>query len=109
MENLVFTELVKKGNEPNRELFYYKTRNDREIDFVVKNGHEVAELIQVAYDVSNPDVEEREVKALVEAGAELKVDKLTILTWNEKKEVKKGDATIVFRPLHEWMLEIKEN
>lgn len=105
MENLVFTELVKKGNEPNRELFYYKTRNDREIDFVIKNGHEVVELIQVAYDVSSSDVEEREVKALVEAGKELQVKKLMVLTWNEKREVKKGDATIVFRPLYEWMLE----
>ncbi len=106
MENLVFTELVKKGNEPNRELFYYKTRNDREIDFVVKNGHEVVELIQVAYDVSNLEVVEREVKALVEAGQELQVNKLTVLTWNEKREVKKGDVTIMFRPLYEWMLEV---
>ncbi|HEY4515665.1 MAG TPA: ATP-binding protein [Candidatus Paceibacterota bacterium] len=110
MENLVFTELVKKGNEPNREVFYYKTRNDREIDFVIKNGHEVVELIQVTYDVTNPDVEEREVKALVEAGQELNVNKLTILTWNEKREVKKGEVTIVFRPLYEWLLEVnKEN
>ena len=31
MENLVFIELVKRGSQPNRELFYYKTRNDREI------------------------------------------------------------------------------
>jgi predicted AAA+ superfamily ATPase len=60
MENLVFTELVKKGNQPGRELFYYKTRNDREIDFVLKNGYQVVELIQVCYDIRNPDVEERE-------------------------------------------------
>lgn len=106
MENLVFTELVKKGNEPNRELFYYTTRNDREVDFVLKNGHKVTELIQVTYDISNPDVEEREVKALIEAGQELEVKKLTVLTWDEKREVKKGDVTIVFRPLYEWMLEI---
>jgi predicted AAA+ superfamily ATPase len=36
MENLVFTELVKRGNESNREIFYYRTRNDREVDFAVK-------------------------------------------------------------------------
>lgn len=28
MENLVFTELLKKGFEHNRDLFYYKTRNN---------------------------------------------------------------------------------
>ncbi len=103
MENLVFMELVKRGNQPNRELFYYKTRNDREIDFVLKKGYEVTELIQVAYDATSQDVEEREVKALIEAGEELDVTKLTVLTWNEKREVKKDGKTIQFVPLWEWL------
>lgn len=106
MENLVFTELVKKGFEPNREIFYYKTRNGREVDFAIRDGYKTTELIQVCYDLRDSDTEQREVKALVEAGQELQVNKLTILTWDEKREVKKGDATIVFRPLYEWMLEI---
>jgi predicted AAA+ superfamily ATPase len=105
MENLVFTELVKKGNQPNRELFYYKTRNDREIDFVLKKGYEVVELIQVAYESTSQDVEEREVKALVEAGKELNVTNLTVLTWNEKRDVTKDDMTISFKPLWEWLVE----
>lgn len=105
MENLVFIELVKRGNQPNRELFYYKTRNDREIDFVRKQGNEIVELIQVCYDLSNPDAEQREVKALMEASGELNVSNLMILTWNEKKEIKKDDVTIVFKPLWEWLME----
>lgn len=105
MENLVFTELVKRGNQPNRELFYYKTRNDREIDFVLKKGYKIAELIQVAYESTSQDVEEREIKALVEAGKELNVAKLSVLTWNEKRTVEKDGATIRIRPLWEWLLE----
>jgi len=105
MENLVFTELVKKGNQPGRELFYYKTRNDREIDFVLKTGYQVVELIQVCYDIKNPDVEEREVKALIEAGKELNITGLTVLTWNEKRVVEKDGMTIRFKPLWEWLLE----
>jgi predicted AAA+ superfamily ATPase len=108
MENLVFTELVKKGNQPGRELFYYKTRNDREIDFVLKKGYQVTELIQVCYDLTGPDVEQRETKALVEAGKELNVDKLSVLTWNEKRVVEKDNMTIQFRPLWEWLLEKAE-
>ena len=104
MENLVFIELVKRGNQPNRELFYYKTRNDREVDFIIKRENSVVELIQVCYDLSSPDVEQREVKALVEAGKELGVSNLTILTWNDKMEVRKGDMTIVFKPLWEWLM-----
>ncbi len=105
MENLVFTELVKRGAKPNKDLFYYKTRNDREVDFVVKNGIDVTELIQVCYESINPDVEQREIKSLAEAGNELKVKKLTVLTWDEKRSVEKDGMTIHFKPLWEWLLE----
>ena len=107
MENLVFTELVKRGVKPNREIFYYKTRNDREVDFVVKKGTEVTELIQVCYDLTNHDDEQRETKALFEASEELKVKKLTVLTRDEKREVKKDGSVIQFKPLWEWLLENK--
>ncbi|MEI8174999.1 MAG: ATP-binding protein [bacterium] len=103
MENLVFMELVKRGNQPNRELFYYKTRNDREIDFVLKKGYEVAELMQVTYETTDQYVEEREVKALVEAGKELNVKKGMVITWNEKKEVDKDGMMVRFIPLWEWL------
>ncbi|MBI4121717.1 MAG: hypothetical protein HY461_00135, partial [Parcubacteria group bacterium] len=85
--------------------FYYTTKNDREIDFVLKEGYKVTELIQVSHDSTGNAVEEREVKALIEAGKELKVEKLSVVTWNEKREVKKDGMTIQFRPLWEWLLE----
>jgi hypothetical protein len=104
MENLVFTELVKRGAKPNRELFYYKTRNDREVDFVMKKGIEVLELIQVCYESLDSRVEEREVKALVEASGELMTKKLTVITWDEKREIKKDGLTVNFIPLWQWLL-----
>ncbi len=106
MKNLVFIELVKLGNQPNRELFYYKTRNDREIDFVRKNGYQIVELIQVCYDLTNFYVEQRETKALVEAGKELHVSKLLILTWDEKRTIEKDGLVIQLRPLWEWLLSL---
>jgi len=105
MENLVFTELVKRGMKPNRELFYYKTRNNREVDFVIKKGNEVSELVQVCYQALTSNIEQREVKALVEAGKELNVSKLSVLTWNEKRVVRKDNLDIQFRPFWEWLLE----
>lgn len=105
MENLVFTELVKRGKQPNRDIFYYTTKNNREIDFVLKNGYKVMELIQAAYDSTESAVEEREVKALIEAGKELEVEKLSVITWSEKREVEKDGLTIQFKPPWEWLLE----
>lgn len=108
MESLVFTELVKRGNEPNREIFYYRTRNDREVDFVIKKGIKILELIQVCYEINSPDVEQREIKALIEAGKELSATKLTILTWSEKRTIKKDGLTINFKPLWEWLISENE-
>lgn len=101
LENMVFMELVKSGLRSNHDLFYYKTKHNREVDFIIKKGLVVDELIQVSYDISNPEVERREIKALIDAGRELGVKKLTILTWNEKKEVKTGDFVISFVPAYE--------
>src|SRR3989338_2177829 len=105
MENLVFAELVKRGYKPGHELFYYKSKNDREVDFVLKKGYQVTELLQVCYDLTGPDVEQREVKALLEAGKELGVSNLVILTWNEEREITKDGLTIQVRPLWKWLLE----
>lgn len=105
MENLVFTELVKRGVKPNRDLFYYKTRNNREVDFVLKKGTEVIELVQVCYEAVSSDVEQREIKALLEASDELKVKKMTVLTWDEKREIKKDGGVVQLKPLWEWLLE----
>lgn len=104
LENLVFTELVKNDYKPNYDLFYYKTRNDREIDFILKKGVTVIELIQVAYEAKDPDTEQREIKALIEASKELETNNLTIITWGEKKEVKKGDSIVNFVPFWERFL-----
>lgn len=107
LENLVFTELIKRGSESNREIFYYKTRNDREVDFVLRKGTETVELVQVAYEISNSDVEQREVKALTEASQELNVFDLTVLTWDDEREVEKDGRTVKFKPLWKWLLGIK--
>ena len=73
-------------------------------------GYVVTELVQVCFESINPEVEQREIKALVEASGELNVKTLTVLTWDEKREVEKDGLTISFKPLHEWLLEVnKEN
>ena len=78
------------------------------MDFALKSGTEITELIQVTYESSNPDVVQREIKALIEAGKELNVKNLLVLTWDEKRDMEKDGMTIQFRPLWEWLLEKTE-
>ena len=43
-------------------MYYYKSR-DYEVDFIVKEGEKVRELIQVTYASERDEVERRELRA----------------------------------------------
>ena len=104
LENLVFSELLKAGYQSNHNLFYYKTRNDKEVDFVLREGLSVKTLIQVAYRVDELGVKEREIKALVEAGEELKCEELIVLTWDYQEDAEWQGKKIKFLPVWQWLL-----
>ncbi len=80
LENQVFVELLRRGFIPGNTLFYYRTRNDREIDFVTRRGAHVLQLIQACYDLSTEKTRRRECDALVEAAEEFHCDNLLIVT-----------------------------
>ena len=63
-----------------RTLFYYRSRNDKETDFVTRNGTRIECLIQVCYDMSSPRTEKREVDSIIECAGELNCSNLVIVT-----------------------------
>ena len=85
LENQVFVELLRRGYIPGKTLFYYRTRNDKEIDFVTRKGSRVEQLIQVCYDMSSEKTRKRELDALFEAAEELRGDDLLVVT-NDQNE-----------------------
>ncbi len=102
-ENIVALELLRRRNFNDYELYYFK--NKVEVDFVIRKNHIIIELIQVSYNLDDPRTYKREVKALLIAANELKVEKLTIITGNmEKTEIIDG-KTITFIPLIKWLIE----
>lgn len=101
LENLVFLELARRKNE----IYYYKTKDDFEVDFLIKEKNKIKDLIQVVWNLSDKKIREREVKALFEAGTELKCNNLTILTYDEEETIKKEEKTILIKPVYKWLLE----
>lgn len=87
LENMVFIELLRRGFDLKKSLFYYRTSNDKEVDFVTRDGRKVTSLIQVSYDISKTKTRERELDALVKASEELKCDNLLLITWDQNEEV----------------------
>jgi len=86
--NQVFVELLRRGYIPGQTLFYYRTRNDKEIDFVTRKGSKVEQLIQVCYDMTSEKTRKRELDALVEAAEEFHCDNLLVITNIQQEETK---------------------
>jgi len=99
IENLVAVELLRRG----KEIFYYKSQDQKEVDFVVKEGLKVKELIQVCYDLDF-NTKERELKALVKASKELDCNSLLVITWDHEGEEEFRGERIQFKPLWKWLL-----
>jgi hypothetical protein len=106
MENAVFLELVRKQNlRPLLEIFYLKI-NDQEVDFVLKEGARIKQLIQVTYASKLSDIAKRELKVLVKSSKLLRCKNLLLITWDVEDEVKIGNRRIKLIPLWKWLLGI---
>jgi len=104
MENLVFSELLKRGLKPNSTLFYYKTKNNKEVDFITRQDTKTSSLIQVCYDMENLKTEEREIKALLEASSELNCDDLLLITWDKENVRNISGKKVKYVPIWKWLL-----
>jgi len=100
LENAVFLELKNKKGE----LYYYKTKNNLEVDFLVKEKTKVKKLIQVCWTLEDKKTKEREIKSLMVAMDELKLKNGFILTYNEEDEIKVNKKMINIVPCWKWLL-----
>lgn len=99
LENQVFIELIRQGYDTEKTMFYYRSRNDKEVDFVLRKETRVERLVQVCYDLSSPKTEKREVDSIVECAGELKCSNLTIVTKEDERIIEKDGYTINVVPI----------
>jgi len=112
-ENIVAVQLLRNNTllEKDSEIYYWKSPEGYEVDFVVKEGSKVKQLIQVCYDLQDENTRKRELRALIKASKELRCKDLLVITndfedeqqleWFGKK------AKIKFIPLWKWLLFVK--
>ena len=107
-ENIVFLELMRR----NKEIYYWKSKKSGEVDFVVKQGLNITEAIQVCYSLENEKTRQREMQALIEVKDELKAERLTVITDDEESTVpvdsSHGDDKINILPLWKWLLQTQK-
>ena len=103
MENLVFLSLLGKGLNVNKDIFYYS--NGNEVDFIIKEKNKIKSIIQVCCNITDFITKERETKAIIKAGEELKCNNLIVITYDYENEEKIKNKKIKFIPLWKWLLE----
>lgn len=110
-ENAVCTELFRRGGlQKEAEIYYWKNPQQEEVDFVVKQGLRVKQLIQVCYDTGDAKTKERELRALLKASKELKCRDLSVITADYEAEEHASWSMVKrkvrFIPLWKWLLGI---
>lgn len=101
-ENAVFLELKRRSDE----IYYWKSKDGFEVDFVVKNGQGVQTLIQVSWDVKNKKTRLREERSLCHACKEFGLSDGMILTEDVENIIETDGLMIRYYPLWKWLLGI---
>jgi predicted AAA+ superfamily ATPase len=97
-ENIVFLELLRRNREP----YYWKSKKGREVDFVIREGLNITEAIQVCFSLEDEKIRQREMQALIEVKDELRAEHLTVITDDEESS---GQGEINIIPLWKWLLQ----
>ena len=100
-ENLVFLKLREKQlRDPLVEIYYWKQK--QEVDFIVKRGKKIEEIIQVCWNVE--EAKEREIKGILNAAKFFRIKKGIIITGDFGGEELIEGVKIEYVPLWKWLL-----
>ncbi len=107
IENIVLLHLLRQKNENVLlNISYWKSLDNKEVDFILSEGRKITSVIQVCNDLSNMDAKNRELKALIAALNHFKIKEGMILTKGDNyKEEKIEDKIIKIIPLWRWLLQ----
>lgn len=104
LENLVFTAL----RRVHPEIFYYKAKSGREVDFIVPVRGRPAVLVQVCESLAVPRTRKRELASLEDAMAELGINEATLVTRNEEDVVETDRGTVRIVPAWRFLLDMPD-
>ncbi|MCM8796125.1 MAG: ATP-binding protein, partial [Candidatus Omnitrophica bacterium] len=86
IENAVAVELQRTKAQNLTEIYYWKDHQHNEVDFIIKQGREIRQLIQVTYAQNKNEIKDREIKSLIKASQELRCNNLLVITWDYEEE-----------------------
>jgi len=103
LENMVFIAL----RRVTPDVFYYKTRAGREVDFIAGRQGSSRMLVQVCESMADPQTRKRETVALAEAIGEQNLRQGTIVTRQEEGQIAVDSGVIDVVPAWRFLLGIE--
>lgn len=100
LENLVFIAL----RRVTPDIFYYRTKAGRDVDFIAGRQGPTRMLVQVCESMLDQQTRKRETTALAEAMAELKLPHGIIVTRNEEEQIQADSGKIEVMPAWRFLL-----
>jgi len=108
LENIIAIELKKRSLCDGNQLFYWKGREQEEVDFVIREGTRISQLIQVCWSAEQSRTLDREIHSLLKASWDLKCNHLVVITNNEERLEKVSwfglEGEVEFIPARKWLL-----
>ena len=103
LENIVFLELLRRGFT----LYYYKTDNDLEIDFVAERERKIVALIQVSKTINEAQTLKREFQPFEKTCQELKLSDVRrmVITEDHSRVIENVEVINI----KEWLLDFVSN
>ena len=104
LETIVFLELTRRGYK----VYYYKTSNDLECDFLVEKDNEIKMLIQVTSSLKSEKTKKREMQSFSKSIAELQLYdvKPIIICEDSSRDESYEDLNIEIVNIKEWLLNL---
>ncbi len=100
LENIIFLHLRRMTES----LYYYRTSNGKEIDFVWLDGQKKKHLVQVCLSLADPLTKKREMTSLTQAMDELRLTEATIVTLDEDQQIEKNGINIRIIPAWKYLI-----
>ncbi len=100
LENLIYMAI--RRTYP--EIYYYKTKTGKEVDFIIPRSAASPLLIQVTETLLEPRTKQREIAGLLEAMHETKTQQGYIITRQEEDQVEKKEGIIYVLPAWQFLL-----
>lgn len=98
LENIVFLELKRRS----KEIYYHQ--NKYECDFIIRQGADIIEAIQVSQSLIESETKSRKIQGLIESLQKFKLKEGLILTESEEDELVQDGFKVIVKPIWKWLI-----